>query len=200
MNRITELLALRDRAEATLVSVPALVGMRPRCHVVVLRTHIDYTSYTLFTAPEAGEAAALVRSWERSQDEEGFECLDAAGTEDSVSVQPTITSWRKPVPSDSVDALVRRAKDLEVPVCIPDFEGGQDGTTYVLSFAASALASSRFTWWQPSWMDGDGITRDGTPPPGWEGLFSMVEEIVQLAGGPVWCGPSTRNQSPSDSG
>ena len=195
MSAIAELLALCQRAEALLASVPELDGHRARCHVAVLRTHIDCTSYTLFADRASGGAMALIRSWQRQVDEARFGD-DWASTDYPVNVQPTMESWQVPVSPGAVHSVMLRAQELRVPASLADLQGGQDGTVYVLSFIESTLASATFRWWQASWMDDAGLTREGPSPAGWHELPDLARRVINLAGGPVWPGPWTRWQGP----
>lgn len=196
MSLIKEQLALKDRAESTLASAPSLNGFLLRCHAAVLRAHIDCSSYALFTSQDSDSALALIRSWERRSDDALFDDEDLTITNYPVGMQPTISSWQVPIPRREVEELMSQANRLKVPVLLADVGAGSDGTNHVLSFPHHFLGGTQFRWWQRSWMDDNGVTQDGPPPPGWEALFSTSQRIVQLAGGPVWTGPYTQWDGP----
>lgn len=165
----------QERAHSILKAVPKLNGFRAACHAVMLRVHVEWISHTLFSPDGDGDGAILVRSWDFDTD------YERADRKRLVSIEPTIDTWQAPVPRESIDSVLEAAAGCRVPVRIPEPETGSDGTAYELSFVDSAFASARFHWWRPSWMDEDGMTRVGSPQPGWESLDSLFDAIVDLA-------------------
>lgn len=172
-------LDLQAKARAVLTTLPSLDGFNSECHAVMLRAHLEYTSYTLFSPQGDGDGIVLVRNWRRHGDwnRAGRELENGRNPHD---LEPTFDESQVELPLERLETLLRAAAGLAVPVRLPTPVTGVDGTEYFLSFSDFDFASACFHWWQKSWMNSEGSTIVGPPQPGWEGLASLFRSIVEL--------------------